>query len=269
MITLFESNLILLVFLLGLCGKHTKQSEHPAPREVAPPFHGTIFLDPGILTSSDSTAFENIRYAGQASRTMFDRRVNGWNKVKAFLFKTTFNDGLEIEIQVNPEFQDVAIAEVEATYYAREIGRLPTVLRKDVKTVWIHKGTQPFGGGNNNILIHTGQSEHYQKDGILEETLVHETSHTSLDAPHATSSAWKSAQQADTNFISTYARDNPFREDVAETFLLYLALRYRTDRISPELKATIEKTIPNRISYFDKLSLDMYPILRTPRKSGD
>jgi hypothetical protein len=41
---------------------------------------------------------------------------------------------------------------------------------------------------------------------------------------------------------------------------LYLALRYRPERISSSLKATILKTIPNRIKYFDSQSLKMYPI---------
>ena len=260
MLIIFKASLSLLAILLFFCGKFGMPSESPMHREVVPPFHGTIFLDPDILTSSDPTAFNSSTYVGQASRSMFDRRVNKWTKVQAFLFKAVFDDGLEIEIQVNPEFQDSTLAALESSKYAREIGRLPTVLRKDIKTAWIHKGTQPFGGGNNNILIHTGQSVLYEKDGILEETLVHEASHTSLDRDHARSSGWKLAQKADTNFISTYARDNPLREDIAETFLLYLAVRYRAERISPELSATIEKTIPNRISYFDQLSLDLYPM---------
>ncbi len=260
MIILFKACLHLLVFLSFFCGRFSTPFGPSMPTEVVPPFHGTIFLDPDILTSSDPTAFSSSTYAGQASRSMFDRRVNKWTKVNAFLFEANFEDGLKIEIQVNPEFQDSAVAAKESLKYAREIGRLPTVLREDIKTVWIHQGTQPFGGGNNNILIHTGQSDLYEKDGILEETLIHEASHTSLDRDHARSSGWKLAQKADTNFISTYARDNPLREDIAETFLLYLAIRYRTERISPELGTTIEKTIPNRLSYFDKLYLELYPM---------
>ena len=54
----------------------------------------------------------------------------------------------------------------------------------------------------------------------------------------ANAPGWTAAQAADPDFISTYARDNPTREDVAETFLPYLALRYRPDRISRSLAAT-------------------------------
>ena len=129
-----------------------------------------------------------------------------------------------------------------------------------MKTVSIHKGTQPFGGGNNNLLIHTGQADLYVADGILEEAFVHEAVHTSLDAAHAYASGWRAAQSADGTFISTYARDFPDREDVAESFVTYLAVRYRSDRISESVANTILQTIPNRIEYLDNQSFAMHPM---------
>lgn len=248
----------LLVFLFFCC---TSDSEPAIPKvQVPPPFNGTIFLDPDILTSSDPTTFTSLTFAGQAQRKMFDRRVNNWITTTPFLFKANYNDGLTIEFQVNPEFKTIAEAQIQAIKYAEVIGRLPTALRKDVKTSWIHMGTQPFGGGNNNLLIHIGQTTLYEKEGILEETFVHEAAHTSLDATHSASKGWINAQNADPSFISTYAFDNPKREDVAETFLLYMALRYRSDRISASLKNTILETVPNRIKYFDSQNFKMYPI---------
>ena len=71
---------------------------------------------------------------------------------------------------------------------------------------------------------------------------------------------WRAAQAADARFISTYARDFPSREDIAETFVPYLAVRYRSDRISQSLRNTILAAIPNRIEYLDSQSFDMYPI---------
>jgi len=228
-----------------------------------PPFSGTIFLDPDIITESDPTTHQGVVDVGRGNRTMFDRRVNGWVYLNAFLFKASFSDGLEIEIQVNPEFGNATTALAEATKYAPVIGRLPRSLRAGVKTVWIHKGTKPFGGGNNNLLIHTGQADQYSASGILEETFVHEAAHTSLDAEHASARGWLAAQVADGEFISTYARDHPNREDIAESFLPYLAFRYRSERISQSLANTISQTIPNRIAYFDSQEFDMNPICST------
>ena len=250
---------LLFSLLLASCGGEGAPTA-PPPVVTLPPFGGTIFIDPNIITSSDPTTFENLSLAGQGYRTMFDRRVNGWITVDAYLFSANFDDGLTAEIQVNPEFGGSEVASVEAEKYAEVIGRLPTALRKDVETVWIHKGTQLFGGGNNNLLIHIGQADLYTADGILEETLVHEAAHTSLDAAHASAPAWLAAQSADPTFISTYARDFPNREDIAESFLPYLAIRYRSGRITQSLANTIMQTMPNRIAYLDNQSFDMYPI---------
>lgn len=225
-----------------------------------PPFSGTIFIDPDIITAEDPTTFVKLTYRGRGVRNMFDRRTNKFSDVNAHLFAARYSDSKDIEIQVNPEFGKEAKAKVQALKYAKVIGRLPKCLRADVDTVWIHNGKQPFGGGNRNLLIHTKQSKDYERDGILEETLVHEASHTSLDETHAESKGWVKAQKSDPEFISTYARDNPQREDIAESFLPYLAVRFRADRISPELAAQIQTANPARIKYFDKQKFDVSPV---------
>jgi hypothetical protein len=256
------SLLVVLVAVLGLtgCGGDAPSDPLPGPFPLPPPFGGTIFIAPDIITSDDPTTFLGLTDAGQGSRTMFDRRVNGWVTLDAFLFDASFDDGLTVEVQVNPEFGTVEAARVEAEFYAEVIGRLPTALRLDVETVWIHEGIRPFGGGNRNLLIHVGQGDLYLAEGILEETFVHEAAHTSLDAYHASAPGWLAAQAADPTFISTYARDFPDREDIAESFVPYLAVRYRADRIPASLRVIIEETMPNRIAYFDGLGLDMHPI---------
>ena len=231
-----------------------------ATARATPPYGGTIFLDPDIITAADPTTYQNLVATGRGNRVMYDRRGEHYVSLNAYLFHATFDDGLSFEIQVNPEFSATAAAQAAAKY-APVIGRLPTCLRAHVQTIWIHMGVYPFGGGDNNLLIHTGQADAYATDGILEETLVHEASHTSLDDAHAASAGWLAAQTADHEFISTYARDNPTREDVAETFLVYLAVRYRAARITTAMANTISRTVPNRIAYFDGQTLDMYPIV--------
>ena len=217
-------------------------------------------MDPDIITASDPTTFQTLTASGRGIRTMFDRRVNAFVQFDAYLFDATFSDGLSAEFQVNPEFGSSEAARLEAEKYAVVIGRIPKALRTSVLTVWIHKGVQPFGGGNNNLLIHVGQGDIYIADGILEETFVHEAAHTSLDAAHAASAGWLSAQVTDVNFISSYARDNPAREDVAESVLTWLAVRYRASRIDPAQIAKIQQAIPNRLAYFDALNLVVLPV---------
>ena len=234
-----------------------------ASSESEPPFSGTVFIDPDIITPSDPTSLIDVTYAGRGDRRMFDRRPGDWVMFNAYLFDARFDDGLSAEIQVNPEFESVAAAMEQANKYARMIGQLPTVLRTEVETVWIHKGDNSFGGGNNNILIHI---ERYSDDSryadYVEEALIHEGGHTSLDPKHEEAPGWLAAQMADGGFISTYARDRPTREDVAESVLPWLAVQYRSDRISGADEQKILNAIPNRLAYFDReiRDRDMYPI---------
>jgi hypothetical protein len=220
---------------------------------AAPPFSGTIFVSPNIITTGDPTTYKKTISKGRGKRTMFDRRKNAFIKVNAFIFQARFRDSRAIEVDVNPEFRSEKKAKKLAIKYARAVGRLPKELRAGVRFLWIHNGVEPFGGGNNSLLIHIGQSAIYERDGILEETLFHEAAHTSLDPYHAASAGWIAAQGSDPDFISTYALDNPTREDVAESFLMWFAVRHRPDRIDATLTSTITNTIPARLSYFDGL----------------
>ncbi|MEM9531447.1 MAG: hypothetical protein AAGA23_11040 [Pseudomonadota bacterium] len=234
----------------------------PIGAQAQPPYSGTIFLDPDIITAAEPTEFVSLVAAGQGVRTMYDRRTASFNQVNALLFEATFAGGQIVEVQVNPEFGDPATAEAEALVYLPAIGQLPRSLRRDLETIWIHRGNKAFGGGNNNLLIHTGSfAEGYIRDGILAETFVHEASHTSLDADHAQHPNWLQAQRDDGEFISTYARDNPIREDIAETFLTWYAVRYAADRIPAGMKSTIENTIPNRLAYLDAQTFDLRPLV--------
>ena len=231
-----------------------------------PPFDGTIYITGDIITSSDPSLFSEIEYKGTGLREMFDRRNGGaWINIEPYLFDTSFSDGLKTEIQINPEFT-LEEATVEANKYAFLIGQLPTGLRKDVQTMWIHKGEGSYGGGNNNLLVHTGESkflENWWTGNIIEETLIHEATHTSIDAYHypdneTDGAAWIDVVSKDDGcYISSYARDNPYREDLAELMPLYVAVRYFPDRISSDIRDKILSCNFNRIKYLDSLELDM------------
>ena len=212
-----------------------------------------------------------MKYEGQKQREMFDRRRNSWIKNSAYIFNAIFSDGSNIEIQVNSEFSSSENAFNYAEKYSKVIGQLPKILRKDVRTVWIHKGKKPFGGGNFNLLIHTDQGDEYISKGILEETLIHEASHTSLDWPgisknHGISKGWIEAQKADKGYISDYAEDFPNREDIAESFLPWVVVRYKADRIGEKHRNKIIKAIPNRLRYFDLQGFDMRPFKLNEKK---
>ena len=81
------SSVLAVVLSSAGCGEDLLPVPEPVP--MSPPFAGTIFIDPGIITDSDPTAYGSVTYSGQGERTMFDRRVDGWITANPFLFDAT------------------------------------------------------------------------------------------------------------------------------------------------------------------------------------
>ena len=224
-----------------------------------PPFWGTIFITGNIITENDPSTYLSKEYKGIDYRFMYDRRKASFSNIEAHIFDTYYSDDHYIEVQVNSEFT-FEQAELESYKYAWLIGQLPKVLKRDIETVWIHKGVYGWGGGNNNILIHTGQTieyENYSTGNIVEETLIHEAAHTSIDSYYYGTPEWNEQVKNDGyKYVSVYAKDFPNREDIAEMFPLYIAVRYFPDRISEDVKNKFLSTSINRVKYFDSQDLD-------------
>jgi hypothetical protein len=213
-----------------------------------PLYSGTAYVTDDLITADDPSAFVDLTYAGVGERRMYDRRTSRFDTLRPHLFDARFGARTRVEIQVNPEF-DRAQAEAHARTYATELGRIPGFLFADIDTMWIHDGDEDLGGGNRNILIHTTRAASHLSRGELEEVLVHEGVHTSLDAALARDPRWLEAAAADGVSISTYGRDNPLREDLSETVGPFLAVTFRRGRISPAQTGLIEATIPNRLKF--------------------
>ncbi len=213
------------------------------------PYHGTVWVTPDILGPSDPTSLESVTYTGRGLRDLYDRRVDMWITVDAYLFDVQFGDRT-VEFQVNPEFGSEEAAREQVDRFARPLGRLPPVLMSGIRQVDLNAGFGSYGGNayDGSILIHSddvGEGEEF-----LEEVFLHEGAHVSLDLSIRDTPGWRSAQEADGVFISEYARDFPDREDIAESFPVYFALRHRPDRLTTEQQWYMMTTIPNRLAYF-------------------
>ena len=233
-----------------------------------PPFRGTVWVTPDVLGPSDPSSLGSVAYAGRGMREIYDRRVDAWITVNAYLFNVQFGDRT-VEFQFNPEFGSRAAARAEVDVFAPAIGRLPAALLSNLQEVEVNAGEGLFGGNlhNGSFLIHTEDplTRHAVREGFLEEVFLHEGAHVSLDREHGGSPGWRAAQRADGVSISDYARDFPSREDVAESILPYFAVRYRPQRLTASVRWLMMMTIPNRLVYFDEQELDMSP--HTPQSS--
>lgn len=239
---------------------------YAAVADAAPPYSGTAFIMPNLITEADPTKFVAITDRGLESHNVFDRRVGDYVVMDVFVYEASYSDGRTIAFMVNPEFGDVDASRQQVSHYAPVFGRLPNVLRRGLAYVWIHKGDNPFGGTpfdgtHPAVLIHTGAlAQSYINQGVLEEILVHEATHAVLDTSIRDTADWLDAQSSDNEFISTYARDNPTAEDVAESFLPYLAVCCGQGRVSASVTSISSATIPARLRVFDSLLLDVGPL---------
>ncbi|GAB3440639.1 VHL beta domain-containing protein [Insolitispirillum peregrinum] len=241
-----------------VAGETSRPAPTPPPVQQSssprrhPPFSGQVFVASGVLTEDDPSALQGLSYSGREERTVFDRRTGRSDRLLMQVFRAEFRDSGPVDVQVNSEFPP-SEARAQAEHYARVVGQLPALLRRDLTSLTIHRGNELFGGGSHNILIHTEQGEDYQRRGVLEEAMCHEAAHTSLDSRIYPLPAWRAAQQADPTAISDYAAENPDREDVAESFCLYYGLRFHPERLDVDVRESIEAAIPNRIRVFDGL----------------
>ncbi len=245
----------------------------PAQVAAEPPFFGTAFISPEVITEADATALRSVTYTGRGERVIWDYRVFDWITVEAYLFEAQIG-GSVVEFQVNPEFESEAAAREQVETYAPPLGRLPAVLLSRLGSVHVNAGRpahpdallprppqRVFGGNwfDQSITIHTGTGEEFIRDGFLEEVLFHEGAHVSVDELVQDTPEWRAAQEADGAFISAYARDNPDREDVAESLLPYFAVRFRPHSLTASDREIIEATIPARLAVFDVQGFDWSP----------
>ena len=218
---------------------------------------GTVYFDPDTIIESDRSTFVRITYSGTETRNVFDRRIDRYDDHNMHVFEASYEDLPAInaapysfdvvDVLVNTEFSRSAAADLAGTY-ARMLGQMPAMLRSVLEELVIHDGGEKWGGGPNYILIHHDYSVRIEDDNgeYLEEILMHEAGHSVLDFLAMTHMRmpWEEALAADDRFVSRYATDFPDREDATESFLAWFAIRYRSDRMTPELADWIDEAIP-------------------------
>jgi hypothetical protein len=223
------------------------------------PYYQAISFSKNIVTEEDPSTYQGLVYQGANSSFLPDSRSSiSSTSVSAFLFIAAY-ENKNINITVNPEFGNQKSAEQVATFYANVIGRLPLFLRDGINEVYVNRGFEPLLGKDNALVIYSQLADSFNTDGILEEVLIRESVHASLDAEISESSEWLSAKINDGKAISQLAADRS-NEDLAESVLAYLGTRYRANRIPASVEQTIMNTIPNRIDYFDFRGFVMYPL---------
>lgn len=220
-------------------------------------FHGTVWDLPMLFGEDDPNTFESLIYMGQGLRMTYDHRdtPEGWKNRSNYLFNATYSNGYTIEFQMSTEFEDFDELSELALAYAYDLGRLPKIMFKQLKTYSVFNAPFVAGGGSNNIVVGHNFNDPITQNIALTELNLHEAAHVSLDWVFGgliQEARWLKAAADDNYYISSYAENFPLREDIAETISVYLLFRYRPDRTNPDLIEMFRRLIPNRIAYFDE-----------------
>ena len=233
---------------------------------LEPPFGGTMWDLPDLITSSDYTIYSTSSYQGIETRLFYDKSIPDFINYPAHIYKVNFGDGLSVDFEIYTEFTLEEAGNIEQKY-APLIGQLGKDLRRNIKSFEFLKGEEVASAQRTddlnyaNITFHTDWLNNIvatRPDGDkTEELLIHESAHLSIDPYVYGQQGWVDAVNLDGNYLSTYAKDNPDSEDIAEIFQAYIAVKYFPDRISNSLRDTILSVCLNRFKYFDSLNLDL------------
>ena len=231
-----------------------------------PPFAGTLWELPDLISSSDYTVYSTSIYEGIETRLFYDNAILDFINYPAHIFKINFGDGLSVDFEIYSEFSEQEAISIEQKY-APIVGQLGKELRKNMKSIEFLKGNSVASAQRSNDLSYANITFHIdwlnntvetRPDGDkTEELLIHESTHLSIDPYVYNQQGWIDAVNLDNNYISTYAKENPDTEDVAENFQAYITVKYFPERISNSLRDTILSVCLNRFKYFDSLNFDL------------
>jgi len=228
-----------------------------------PPFGGTVHSMPNTITEADPTAFVSV---STASEGVLDQMwgPNGWDhEVPVWQFIAQFQDSPDVTISFDKDVGDAAICAPHALNFAQVVGRVPAFARTSFVGLDFRPGSygNPAGcnawGGGGIITVCLGVGLELTANGNIEELFFHEGAHVSLDSLIYGTDDWLCARQRDQNYISTYARDHPFSEDVSESIVPWWAHTYSAERVPMETTVAIEDAIPARLEVLSSLLGDI------------
>ena len=231
---------------------------------------GSIWIDKDIITKKDPSSFISLEFIEEKQIEWWDQRtwkvsekqyenINQKIFFNVFIFRAFFEKSHEILIRVNSEFKTQKKAKKQAEIYAKIYGQMPNFLKEKARSLTIHKGNFGWLGGNNDVIIYTNLSKAHS-----EEAMIHELSHVSLDFQFSGSvdeNAWRNAILQDKFYITRYAYDYFFQEDIAETTLWWFATKCKPSTISKKNYDKVIKHLPNRFEYLDNQDYDFYPVV--------
>ena len=268
---LLKNIIFLLIFCFNTVTVATEDSQQSGNFDYDYIFEqGSVWIDKDIITKKDPSSFISLEFIEEKKIEWWDQRTWKINDKKyeninqkiffnVFIFRAFFERSHDILIRVNSEFKTQKKAEKQAAIYAKIYGQMPNFLKERARSLTIHKGNFGWLGGNEDVIIYTNLSRAHS-----EEAMFHELTHVSLDFQFDGSvneNEWRNSILQDKYYITRYAYDYFFQEDIAETALWWFATKCKPNTISKKNYNKVIKHLPNRLEYLDNQDYDFYPVV--------
>ena len=211
--------------------------------------------DIDYIKTSDKSAFSCLGYVGRTRAEMPDKRGGPLFADGVYAFRASYSDGTQVSFFAHPDFGSQKAARAVADPVAKAVGKLPTLMRRKLSHVVLHRGDRTaFAESEGHFFVmYSSNIRDRISTRDLEETVFHESVHATLDAQYLRTSAWKKAQRADRAYLTGYAKENPKKEDMAEHALIAWAMIQHPGRLPAEVEAAARTRIPARLAFFEAL----------------
>ena len=223
-----------------------------------------------FIEADDPGVFACIRFEGNIRAEMPDKRDDELFVDGVFSWSAQFRDGTAVGIWVHPDAGSRSMARKLAIQVAEPLGKLPTIMRSRLDHVVIHKGNETAFAEDRGrfFVLYSDNMAIRLRNHDLEETVFHESVHATLDHPFSASADWKKAQRADGDFVTDYARENPDKEDMAESALFAWTLLVHPGRLPKSVEERLGTIMPNRLEFFRKTFLENGPVFQRVGPQG-
>ena len=102
--------------------------------------NSVVSNDLEFIATSDESAFACLAFKGRRTAEMPDRRKDGLMAKQTFIFEARYTDGTSVGIWAHPDFKTKENALESVEPVAEAVGKLPTLMRKTLDHVVIHRG---------------------------------------------------------------------------------------------------------------------------------
>ena len=238
---------------------------------AAPIYQNSVVSnDLDFIRSDDPGVFACLMYEGRFRAEMPDKRRNKLFSNDVYTYTALFEDGTAVGIWVHPDVGSQDAARTLALLTANPVGKLPTIMRSRLDHVVIHSGNETAFSEDRGrfFVLYSQNMANRIRNHDLEETVFHESVHATLDYPKLTSSEWTNAQRADGDFITTYAKRKPRKEDMAESALFAWALLIHPGRLPKNVERQLRSIMPSRLAFFEDIFVNSGPIFRKTGSAG-